>query len=167
MLQDICPHDFLITYKPERKPEPNDYVVFYAEKSLHFRRTPEGLRFPLYSECPSAPENLRYLFSIDDIGYFWAPECTPEDPDQYEAVPATDLRQSVAEKHYRFAGLTAWQLIRWHQENRFCSACGHPAEHDAKERMYFCPNCKRMIFPKISPALIIAVHDGDRLLLSR
>ena len=30
-----------------------------------------------------------------------------------------------------------------------------------------CPNCGNMIFPRISPSVIVAVTDGDRLLLSK
>ena len=30
-----------------------------------------------------------------------------------------------------------------------------------------CPECGNMIFPKISPAIIVAVTDGDRILLSK
>ena len=36
-----------------------------------------------------------------------------------------------------------------------------------KERMLRCPACGNMIFPRISPAVITAVTDGDRLLLSK
>ena len=30
-----------------------------------------------------------------------------------------------------------------------------------------CPHCKNTVYPKICPAVIVAVHDGDRLLLTR
>ena len=30
-----------------------------------------------------------------------------------------------------------------------------------------CPQCKNTVYPKICPAVIVAVHDGDRLLLTR
>lgn len=30
-----------------------------------------------------------------------------------------------------------------------------------------CPQCKNTVYPKICPAVIAAVHDGDRLLLTR
>ena len=33
--------------------------------------------------------------------------------------------------------------------------------------MLRCPNCGNTIFPRISPAVIVAVTDGDRLLLSK
>lgn len=38
---------------------------------------------------------------------------------------------------------------------------------DAKERMMFCPECHLMEYPKISPAVIIAVTDGNRILMSK
>ena len=30
-----------------------------------------------------------------------------------------------------------------------------------------CPECGNVIYPKICPAVIVAVHDGDRLVLTR
>ena len=33
--------------------------------------------------------------------------------------------------------------------------------------MLFCPEFKNMIFPKICPAIIVAVTDGDKLLLTK
>ena len=33
--------------------------------------------------------------------------------------------------------------------------------------MLRCPNCGNMIFPRISPAVIVAVTNGDRILLSK
>jgi NAD+ diphosphatase len=63
--------------------------------------------------------------------------------------------------------MTAWHLFVWYRNNRFCGRCGTATEHDGKERMMRCPKCGNMIFPKISPAVIIAATDGDRLLLSK
>ena len=40
-------------------------------------------------------------------------------------------------------------------------------EHDSKERMMRCSQCGNMEYPRISPAVIVGVTDGDRLLLSR
>jgi len=40
-------------------------------------------------------------------------------------------------------------------------------EDSAEERARCCPNCGQTVYPKISPAVIVAVTDGDRLLLTR
>lgn len=38
---------------------------------------------------------------------------------------------------------------------------------DAKERMMYCEKCGNMEYPKICPATIIGVTDGNRILLSK
>ena len=39
--------------------------------------------------------------------------------------------------------------------------------HDEKERMLRCPDCGNMIYPKIAPAVIVAVLDGERILMTK
>ena len=39
-------------------------------------------------------------------------------------------------------------------------------EKDSKERMLYCEFCHNMEFPKICPAVIIGVTDGDKILIS-
>ena len=38
--------------------------------------------------------------------------------------------------------------------------------HDDKERMLHCPECDNRVYPRINPAVIVAVTDEDRLLLT-
>ena len=39
--------------------------------------------------------------------------------------------------------------------------------HSEKERMLYCEDCHNMEFPKICPAVIIGVTDGNRILMSK
>ncbi len=39
--------------------------------------------------------------------------------------------------------------------------------HDDKERMLKCPVCGNIIYPKICPAVIVAVTNGDKILLTK
>lgn len=39
--------------------------------------------------------------------------------------------------------------------------------HDGKERMMRCESCGLMEYPKICPAVIIGLTDGDRILMSK
>ena len=39
--------------------------------------------------------------------------------------------------------------------------------HDANERMMKCPSCGLMEFPKICPAVIVGVVDGNRILTTK
>ena len=48
----------------------------------------------------------------------------------------------------------------------YCGNCATPTVHDEKERMMRCPNCGNLIFPRIAPAAIIGLTNGDKLMLS-
>ena len=40
-------------------------------------------------------------------------------------------------------------------------------KHDAVERAMYCPACGSKVYPRINPAVIIGVTNGDRLLLTK
>ena len=107
----------------------------------------------------------QFIFSMQDHDfYLWMGEAGEIPGFAYE--PASGLRQTVS-KDICFAAMTGWHLFTWYKNNQFCGRCGHKTEHDHKERMMRCPACGNMIYPRISPAAIIAVTDGDRLVLSK
>ena len=66
-----------------------------------------------------------------------------------------------------FALITGYQLHNWYESRKFCGKCGHPLVPDARERMMYCPHCKNTEYPKISPAVIVGVRNGNRLLMSK
>ena len=112
-------------------------------------------------------KSFQYIFRLQEHNYFlWmglAGDCCD---DRFHYEQARGLRQ-LKSKDMCFAAMTAWHLYNWYRNNRFCGCCGTPTVHDDKERMLRCPDCGNMIFPRISPAVIIAVTDKDRLLLSK
>ena len=112
-------------------------------------------------------DRLQYVFRLQDVNYFiWMGEAGESGDSEYAYEPARTLRQ-LTSKHICFAAMTAWHLFVWYRNNRFCGRCGSKTEHDHKERMMRCPNCGNMIFPRINPAVIVAVTDGDKLLLTK
>ena len=82
--------------------------------------------------------------------------------------PIRELRVSLAShKELVFATFTARQLGRWYRDNRYCGTCGSRTELHDKERAIRCPSCGRVIYPRIIPAVIIAVTNGDEIILTR
>ncbi len=119
------------------------------------------------TEAHSKPAALQYLFSIEEEDYFLLMD-KQELPENglYHYETVRTLRQLVS-KEICFAVMTAWHLHVWYNANRFCRHCGKPVVHDEKERMLRCKECGNMIFPKIAPAVIVAVVDGDRILMTK
>lgn len=72
----------------------------------------------------------------------------------------------IAPSHYRMAG-RAVQIVEWDRSHQFCGACGARTEDKADEGAKRCAHCGRLYFPRISPAVIVRIRDGNRLLLGR
>jgi len=63
----------------------------------------------------------------------------------------------------------ALALAYWHLQHRYCSRCGAPMK-DEPQHAHRCTNadCAKLEFPRVDPAVIVAVTDADeRLLLGR
>jgi NAD+ diphosphatase len=60
-------------------------------------------------------------------------------------------------------------LALWHASQVFCGVCGSSARPEAAGNSRICMNddCRREIFPRVDPAIIVLVSDGDRCLLGR
>lgn len=68
--------------------------------------------------------------------------------------------------HYRLAG-RAVQVVEWDRTHRFCGSCGHATERLATETARRCPHCGALHYPRVSPAVIVRITRGDRILLAR
>ncbi|HWQ79830.1 MAG TPA: NAD(+) diphosphatase [Anaerovoracaceae bacterium] len=60
----------------------------------------------------------------------------------------------------------AIHLAGWNRRNKYCGVCGRITRRDDTELARVCPACGNHIYPKISPAIIIAVIKEDKLLLA-
>jgi len=60
-------------------------------------------------------------------------------------------------------------LVLWHTSQVFCGRCGSRARPEAGGNSRICtkPECTHVIFPRVDPAIIVLVADGDRCLLGR
>lgn len=169
MLQDIAPHKYNNAYKPV-PPDRDSIALYYEEHVCLMRRTEEGIRFPTFADLERLNEEIYedaiYLFSIDGECYYLVSEINLDRPSPYQLENTENFRR--ADPQYRaFAGITGYQLYNWYEKRRFCGRCGSMTEKDQKERMLYCPKCGNMEYPKICPAVIVGVTDGNRLLLSR
>jgi len=138
-----------------------------------------------------------YLFRVDDMAYFLAmpgvgfhqsPEKdegrdTDEHCDSIGSEPSDEADKAaiIPGYHYEdiqvfrngtprtkcFAGITAHHLYDWYRNHQYCGRCQNKFERDEKERMLHCKMCGNQLFPKICPAVIVGVTDGDHLLMTR
>jgi len=63
--------------------------------------------------------------------------------------------------------MKALGIINWDRISQFCSQCGAKIESGSDMPGKECPACGFISFPRISPAVIVLVERGDRVLLGR
>jgi len=169
MIQDIEPRIFNNSFK-NKKAELHDLFLSYKGDTVLVRDDKDKLWYPSFSdfkaEFPHLKDNAQFLFSIDNINYFLVDEEGLDSVDGWSYVTTKRFRTEL--KHWRsFAGVVGWQLNRWYGNHRFCSKCGKPMKHSDTERMLYCESCGFIAYPTISPCVIVAVHNGERLLLTK
>ena len=115
-----------------------------------------------------------FLGIAGEIAHFALELSHLEDPAPAAAMAAagfTDLRSVGAVIPRDDGALLAYArgLIHWHSRHRFCGVCGHGtiSEQAGHQRRCGNPACGAVHFPRTDPAVIMLIHDGDRIILGR
>ena len=188
MIHDILPHKLLNEFKI-CEPKPTDYLIRYAGgktllKANNVAETKgaatSGTTGVTYS-IPHVGELLslegktladfegHYLFSIDDTGFF-LDDCSAAKvsdaiaPTGYEYMGSRTFRSM--DPLERLGGATAAHIAHWESQNKFCGVCGNVTIRGDKERSIVCPKCGNVVYPRISPVVIVAVRNDDKLLMA-
>ncbi|MDR3210155.1 MAG: NAD(+) diphosphatase [Oscillospiraceae bacterium] len=169
MLHDISPKQYHCEYG-EHAPRGDDFAIVFDGNKALLKDEGGALRFPRFSELGESGAPFRYIFSVDDERFFMPdsfaqPAAIPV-PEGFAMVEAGAFRIQEP-RHMAFAGVTAHMLHLWYEARKFCGRCGAANTHSETERASVCPVCGLIEYPKISPVVIVAVTDGDRLLVTK
>ena len=163
MIHEIGPRVFDNEYK-EQTPDARSVVMCVKNGAVLIREENGEIAMPLCGEIAPGMAPLVYLFSIDDTRFFLGTDIEPFGGYAYHDMG--EFRNKTP-RHLAFAAVTACQLDGWYTRNRFCGRCGSETVRDNKERMLRCENCGNMIYPKISPAVIVGIIDNDKILMTK
>lgn len=166
MIQDIAPHRYDNAFIPAQPTQNSPVFCFRDGQILLCSKSHPQLSLPQYQELPVPPTQLVFAFRLDEVPYFLALEPIFCEDSRFYYESQANLRQAVPQQ-LAFACAAAGSLHRWYLGNRFCGACGQPNKHSTKERALVCPHCGNILYPKICPAVIVAITAGNRLLLTR
>jgi NAD+ diphosphatase len=115
-----------------------------------------------------------FLGIAGEIAHFALELSHLDDPAPAAAIAGagfTDLRNVGAIMPRDDGALLAYArgLIHWHSRHRFCGVCGHGTVSEQAGHQRRCGNagCGAVHFPRTDPAVIMLVHDRDRILLGR
>ena len=158
MLQDID-QTFDKTYK-HLKPKDKDYVLIFGHRTFLARKEGEETLLPTFAQVR---KDVIYLFSLDEKRYFLCLESLELEGYDYYFVSELKFHSP---KEISFIVMNGYHIWDWMKRNRYCGMCGKETHLDDKELMLAC-SCGNCIYPRINPAVNIAIIDGNKLLLAR
>lgn len=170
MIQDIAPKILHNEYAV-KKPDEDDKVILFSGNEVLLKKIDGIWSLPVKKEFESE-QNYQYLFCIGECNYFLMMDFREKKKAKEYGLLHADfvkmrLMRTEAEKELCFALYTAYHLYQWYKDHQFCGRCGKQTVHSAKERMLYCNTCGNMIYPTIAPAIIVAVTNGDQILLTK
>ena len=168
VIHEIAPHRLTNEFLPNAEPWKDDIIIFAQKDMLMVGGEPGKMRFPKRQEIRSNQFVYQYLFSLDGHGVYHAlgEHVAPLPGFDYKTL--REIRwQLQGPKEYMYVAYTAWHLISWYADNHFCGRCGHLTSYAAKERALECDNCGHVIYPRIIPAVVAGVINGDSILLTK
>lgn len=165
MIQDIFPLGFDNRYFPNTEPDSNSVFMYFEGNKVLCNMSSDRL-FPTISQIRH-PSDTTYLFSVGDVKYFLVSDYASAD----ESFSMKNIKVLRNEKFMLrpriFALFTAYHLSIWYNNNRFCGACGGKTIACTNERAMLCTNCGELTYPRINPAVIVGVTNGNKLLVTR
>lgn len=160
MFQDLTvSFDNAFSLRPAEK---EDRLLVYRDGKILATQEDGALTLPTLAELPKA-RNLHYAFRLGEEYYYLA---EAENSGGFSEISSQAYR-TLSPAHTVFACAVGESLRRWYDANRFCGKCGKTMAESKKERAMVCPHCGLTVYPKISPAVIVAVCNGDKLLLTK
>jgi NAD+ diphosphatase len=154
---------------PSSESQPAYWFVFHEEKML-VKMVEGAYSVPLSQDLDSIithRTSRHFLGMLNDHPCYSAElEDSLGAPELFEFKGLRELFGGLSEDQIWIAG-RANQLVSWSRTHRYCGSCGNPTEDKSDERAKICPRCGLINYPRLSPAIIVAVTRGDQLLLAR
>jgi NAD+ diphosphatase len=116
-------------------------------------------------------DDLILLGRVDGSNVFAYDIEAVKPPQVSEDARFEDLRLVASMLPPEDAGLLGYAraMVSWRRKHRFCGACGTRTVAAKSGHVLVCtnPTCRHEQFPRLDPAIIVLVSDGERALLGR
>ena len=147
-------------------PSEDSFCAVFDKRNIILFKDGDSYRLPEIKEL-----NLSEPLEMLHIGEIGNNDCYAFEM-EFKMVPegckSIDFRQALKllNAHDIVASNRARQMLYWNNEHKFCGHCGQLTELSTIETAKVCPSCDARFYPRIMPAVIVAITKGDELLLA-
>lgn len=144
------------------------WFIFY-ENEILVHITDNQFIVPLCESSGLDESDISFVYSpghINDSPYFAVSLKNKVDIPEMNYIPLRALLGRLDDELFNAAG-RSYQILYWNANHAFCGRCGSESSVKKDELAKVCIKCGLTVYPRISPAVIVAVTKDDKLLLAR
>lgn len=154
----------------DEKPQPGYWFIFSGPQML--LQGGETIEAPLLADPAELGLEVRNVLPLGEYkgrpAYTGQAQKEPPKPENHFWRILLGLDIKAGPELFWKAG-DALYALHWHKRSRYCGVCGSPAG-DAPDQEHMtkrCTKCGALRFPRLSPAVIVAIEHEGRILLAR
>lgn len=156
-------------FEPNRQEERKAYWLLFKGNKVLVGENDGQIALPDIDpdELKIKPVRKQYVGQVDGrICYVGELSSDTDTPLGMSFCNLRQLLDQIPEGLFVLAG-KAFQIMHWDRTHQYCSSCGAQTENKTDERAKRCPSCGFVNYPRISPAVIVAITRGNEILLAR
>ncbi len=161
--------NFISDFKCPQEINPDSYWFMINEQKIIVLSENGEISIPRHinlEEYNIKSDHIQYMGIYNDVPCYAAEiESIEHLPGCLSIHPPLTLLDRLDTDLVRLSGL-AGQFITWSRNHRFCGKCGSLTADKKDERAKVCTSCGQVYYPRLSPAIIVAVTKDDKLLLA-
>lgn len=86
--------------------------------------------------------------------------------EHYELMSLRELLGILSAQDFQFIA-QAWQYALFLRTHRYCGRCGVGLRKVSWEMAMHCDKCSHRVYPRVSPCIIVAIHNDSKILLAQ
>tara|TARA_B100001769_G_scaffold267689_1_gene255318 strand:- start:370 stop:1203 length:834 start_codon:yes stop_codon:yes gene_type:complete len=166
----MIPVNSNLVFTPENINTSSESAILIILRGQEFL-TSKNSEFLIFEEDDLKWSEMK-MFNKQFIGYLndqpcYLLEITPESKldDELVLTPLRNLLGKIPDSLFTVCSRSL-QLSEWIRNNQFCGVCGTKMKMHETERAMFCECNNVLVYPRISPCIIVLVTKGEELLLA-
>lgn len=119
-------------------------------------------------QLASYSEQQQSLVTTSQHGQHWLIDIHHIDFEHqdYGLFSMREVLESLSPEAFQYV-TQAWQYALFLRTHRYCGRCGERMRKVTWEMAMHCDKCSHRVYPRVSPCIIVAIHNGSQILLAQ